>query len=296
LNLKVTVLGSGTSHGVPAIGCHCAVCRSTDSRDRRTRSSILIELSTDASQPPFARAVRSILVDTSTDLRAQALANDLRRIDAILFTHGHADHVLGLDETRRFNEMQQTAIGCYADAGTVDVLRRMFSYIFASSGQWDGAIPQLRLFSIAGAFTMGGAEIVPIPLFHGELPVLGFRIGSFAYLTDCNRIPEASWPLLMDGGGIRVLVIDALRESPHPTHFNLSEALDVVSRIRPERAYFTHICHDLPHEATCRRLPPGVQLAYDGLVFDVGDRRRETTEDEEGLRTRASDGRPGGAP
>ena len=296
LNLKVTVLGSGTSQGVPAIACDCAVCRSTDSRDRRTRPSILIELPADASQPPLARAVRSILVDTSTDLRAQALANDIRRVDAILFTHGHADHVLGLDETRRFNELQQTPIGCYANAGTVDGLRRMFSYIFAPPAQWGGGIPQLRLFSIAGAFTMGGVEIVPIPLLHGELPVLGFRVGPFAYLTDCNRIPEASWPLLMDSGGIRILLLDALRESPHPTHFNLSQALDVVSRIRPERAYFTHICHELSHEATCKRLPAGVQLAYDGLVLEIADRRREATEDTERLRTRAADMRAKGTP
>jgi phosphoribosyl 1,2-cyclic phosphate phosphodiesterase len=269
LNLKVTVLGSGTSHGVPAIGCGCAVCRSTDPRDRRTRPSILIELRTDAPQPPLARAVRSILVDTSTDLRAQALAHDVRRVDAILFTHGHADHVLGLDETRRYNQMQRTAIGCYADAETANGLRRMFSYIFSPSGQCGGGVPQLRLFSIAGAFTMGGAEIVPIPLLHGELPVLGFRIGPFAYLTDCNRIPDQSWPLLTGGGGISVLVLDALREREHPTHFNVAQALDVVSRVKPERAYFTHICHDLPHEATCARLPAGVQLAYDGLVLEI---------------------------
>lgn len=269
LNLKVTVLGSGTSHGVPSIGCDCPVCRSTDPRDRRTRPSIHIELQAGAPQPPLARAVRSILVDTSTDLRAQALANDIRRVDAVLFTHGHADHVLGLDEMRRYNQMQRAPIGCYTNAGTVADLRRMFSYIFAPSGQWGGGIPQLRLFSIAGAFTMGGAEIVPIPLFHGGLPVLGFRVGPFAYLTDCNRIPEESWPLLTDGGGVRVLVLDALRERAHPTHFNVSQALDVVSRMKPERAYFTHICHDLPHAATCARLPEGVQLAYDGLVLEI---------------------------
>ena len=266
LSLKVTVLGSGTSHGVPAIGCDCAVCRSTDPRDCRTRPSILIELQTSGPQPPLAQAVRSILVDTSTDLRAQALANDVRRVDAILFTHSHADHVLGIDEMRAFNRIQQTAISCYASADTESDLRQTFKYIFTGSQQMGGGVPQLRLFSIAGAFTMGGAEIVPVPLFHGDLPVLGFRVGPFAYLTDCSRIPDESWSLLE---GVRVMILDALRESPHPTHFNLSQALDVVSRLKPERAYFTHICHELPHEETCARLPAGVQLAYDGLVMEV---------------------------
>jgi phosphoribosyl 1,2-cyclic phosphate phosphodiesterase len=266
LNLKVTVLGSGTSHGVPAIGCDCAVCRSTDPRDRRTRPSILIELRSDEPQPPLATAVRSILVDTSTDLRAQALANRLRRIDAILFTHGHADHVLGIDETRRFNEMQQKPIGCYASADTVAGLRRMFSYIFAPPAQWGGGIPQLRLFSIAGVFTMGGAEIVPIPLFHGELPVLGFRVGPFAYLTDCNRIPDESFALLE---GVQTIILDALRHRPHSTHFSVDEAIDVSRRLGVARAYFTHICHDLGHAETSAQLPAGVELAYDGLVVEI---------------------------
>jgi phosphoribosyl 1,2-cyclic phosphate phosphodiesterase len=269
LSLKVTVLGSGTSHGVPSIGCDCAVCRSTDPRDRRTRPSILIELGDGGAAAPVARAVRSILVDTSTDLRAQALANNVRRVDAVLFTHSHADHVMGIDEMRRYNAMQQTPIGCYASASTIADLRRMFSYIFTPAPQHGGGIPQLRLFPLAGAFTMGGVEITPVPLFHGQLPVLGFRVGAFAYLTDCNRIPDESWPLLLDAGGVRCVVLDALRERPHPTHFSVSEALDVVRRLGAERAYFTHICHDLPHAATCARLPDGVELAYDGLVLEL---------------------------
>jgi phosphoribosyl 1,2-cyclic phosphate phosphodiesterase len=257
-SLRVTVLGSGTSQGVPAIGCDCAVCRSTDPRDRRTRPSIAIDVNG-----------ASILVDTSPDLRLQAIANNLRRVDAILFTHNHADHVFGLDDVRRYNQMQKSAIGCYADETTVAGLRRMFSYVFEPPPQLGGGIPQLTLFTIAGSFCMAGVEIVPVPVMHGRLPVLGFRIGSFAYLTDCNAIPEASWPLLTSDGGVRTLIIDALRHRRHSTHFSIAEAVDVVARLGAERAYLTHICHDLPHAETCAQLPAGVELAYDGLVVEI---------------------------
>jgi phosphoribosyl 1,2-cyclic phosphate phosphodiesterase len=266
--IRITVLGSGTSHGVPSIGCDCAVCRSADPRDRRTRPSILIDV-TGAAAPRASESVRSILVDTSTDLRAQALANDVRRVDAILFTHTHADHIFGLDDVRRYNQMQKSAIACYADAGTVGDLRRIFSYVFDPPLQKGGGLPQLSLFRIAGPFTLGGVEIVPVPLLHGVMPVLGFRIGAFAYLTDCNRIPDASWPLLTEDGGVRTVILDALRHRPHPTHFSVSESLDVVQRLGAERAYFTHICHDLPHAETCAQLPAGVELAYDGLVLEI---------------------------
>ena len=266
--LKVTVLGSGTSSGVPAIGCECAVCRSTDPRDRRLRPSILVEVN-GAAPSAFAGHVRSILVDTSTDLREQALANRIARVDAILFTHSHADHVFGLDDVRPYNLRQREAIPCYGDERTVHDLRRMFSYIFEPPPQKGGGLPQLALFRIAGPFTLGGIEIVPVPLLHGRLPVLGFRIGAFAYLTDCNAIPAESWELLTAGGGVRTIILDALRRRPHSTHFSVDEAIDVVSKLGAERAYFTHICHDLPHAETCARLPAGVQLAYDGLVLNV---------------------------
>jgi phosphoribosyl 1,2-cyclic phosphate phosphodiesterase len=258
--LRVTVLGSGTSVGVPAIGCDCAVCHSSDPRDRRTRPSILIQVNG-----------MSILVDTSTDLRTQALDRNIRRVDAILFTHNHADHVFGLDDVRRFNHMQRSSISCYADASTVSSLRRMFSYAFDPTVQPGGGLPQLTLFSIAGSFCLAGVEIVPVPLMHGRLPILGFRIGSFAYLTDCNQIPDASWLLLSADGGVHTVIIDALRQRPHPTHFTVSEAIEAVRRMGAERAYLTHICHDLPHAETCAQLPPGVELAYDGLVLEVND-------------------------
>ena len=265
MSLKVTLLGTGTSHGVPMIGCDCAVCRSTDPHDKRLRPSIFIEIR-DAAGPRLAAAVRHVLVDTSTDLRAQALTYGVSRVDAILFTHSHADHVLGLDEVRRFNVVQHEPIPCYADERTVADIRQTFSYIFRKSDVPGGGVPQIHLSRIVGPFTLGGIEFIPVPIFHGPRPILGFRVGSFAYLTDCSRIPDDSWPLL---DGVRALVVDALRERPHPTHFTVNEALDVVARVKPERAYFTHICHDLPHAATNARLPKGVELAYDGLVLEI---------------------------
>jgi phosphoribosyl 1,2-cyclic phosphate phosphodiesterase len=267
--MRVTLLGTGTSSGVPAIGCDCTVCRSDDPRDRRTRPSILIDLGEEverAAPSPIAMAVRYILVDTATDLRMQALAYDVRRVDAIVFTHSHADHILGLDEVRRYNAMQRTSIGCYGDAATLDDLRRVFAYIFDGAPRAGGGIPRLSLFKVGGSFSIGGMEIVPVPLMHGPRPILGYRLGSFAYLTDCNHIPEASWALLE---GVRTLVLDALRERPHATHFSVDEAVGVAERIAPDRTYFTHISHDLPHAATCARLPAGVELAYDGLVLDI---------------------------
>jgi phosphoribosyl 1,2-cyclic phosphate phosphodiesterase len=258
LNLRITLLGTGTSHGVPMIGCACAVCHSTDPRDRRTRPSALIEI---LGPHPF-----SILIDTSTDLRAQALAHGITRVDAILFTHSHADHVMGFDEIRRFNVMQRSAMPCYADPATAADLRSVFAYTFKRGPATGGGIPQVSLFEIGGPFSLGGVEIVPVPIWHGPRAILGFRVGAFAYLTDCSEIPDASWPLL---DGVRTLVVDALRDRPHPTHFTVTEALEVATRLSPDRTYFTHICHDLPHAATCARLPDGVELAYDGLVLEV---------------------------
>ncbi|HZR23331.1 MAG TPA: MBL fold metallo-hydrolase [Vicinamibacterales bacterium] len=256
--MKVTVLGSGTSHGVPSIGCDCVVCNSSDPKDKRSRPSIYIE--TDATK---------ILVDTSTDLRNQALANKIRRVDAILFTHSHADHVMGLDDVRRYNQMQQGPIACYADGETLGNLRQMFSYVFNPPKQIGGGLPQLVLNEITGPFAINDVRIVPVPVMHGKLPVLGFRIGSFAYLTDCNSIPESSWALLTADGGVRTVILDALRHRPHSTHYSVSEAIDVIHTLGAERAYLTHICHDLGHAETNAQLPRGIELAYDGLVLTI---------------------------
>lgn len=252
---RVTFLGTGTSHGVPMIGCGCAVCTSTDPRDRRWRPSIYVQL------PGM-----DVLVDTSTDLRSQALQFGVSRVDALLFTHSHADHVMGLDEVRRYNALQGGAIACFADPFTAGEIRRTFAYIFSSLTQKGGGVPQIDLFHLVGEFCLGRHAVLPVPLWHGKRMVLGYRFGSFAYLTDCSAVPDESWALLE---GVEILVVDALRDRPHPTHFTVDQALAVVERVRPARALFTHIAHDLPHAATCARLQPHrAELAYDGLILD----------------------------
>ncbi len=253
--LRVTFLGSGTSHGVPMIGCRCAVCRSTDPRDNRLRPSILVE----------AGDGEALLVDTGPDLRTQALRHDVCRVDAVLFTHPHADHILGLDEMRRFNTLQGCTIPCYGDPATIAEVRRVFAYAF---GPWQegGGVPRLDLHPVTGPFTVGRTLVTPVTVLHGDLPIYGYRVGAFAYLTDCSAIPDASWPLL---DGVRALVVDALRHRPHPTHFTVEQAIDVAARVRPERTLLTHIAHDLGHAETSAHLPPGVELAYDGLIVDV---------------------------
>jgi phosphoribosyl 1,2-cyclic phosphate phosphodiesterase len=263
------MLGTGTSHGVPMIGCDCRTCQSTDPRDRRGRPSILIERTDGgAVDGAFQESVRHILVDTSTDLRAQALSVNLRRVDAILFTHSHADHILGLDEVRRFNAIQKGAIPAYADERTARDLRHTFSYIFDERTPQGGGIPKITLSTVGGPFSLGAFEVVPVPVLHGRRPIFGYRIGSFAYLTDCSAIPESSWPLLE---GVRTLVLDALRDRPHPTHFSVTEAMAAAARIGADHTYFTHICHDLPHVETCARLPADVDLAYDGQILEIAE-------------------------
>jgi phosphoribosyl 1,2-cyclic phosphate phosphodiesterase len=253
--VRITFLGTGTSHGVPMIGCDCDTCRSSDPRDTRLRPSIFVE-SADA----------RVLIDAGPDLRAQALRHDIRRVDAILFTHGHADHILGLDDVRRFNAIMQRGMPCYGDAQTLTDIRRTFHYVFDPATPKGGGLPALDLIEIDGPIGLGDLDVRPVPLWHGSRQILGFRMGAFAYLTDCNRLDDAAWALL---GGLEVLVLDALRIRPHPTHFSLDEAVDVAARLGASRTFFTHMCHDLPHESTNARLPPGMALAYDGLVLEL---------------------------
>jgi phosphoribosyl 1,2-cyclic phosphate phosphodiesterase len=251
----ITVLGSGTSSGVPTIGCNCPVCTSDDPRDQRLRPSILIRY-----------GGRSILIDTTPDFRQQALRARIDRIDAILYTHAHADHILGLDDVRPFNYRQRQAIPVYGDGGTLDALQRVFRYAFEAPPE-QTAIPRIKLNPLNGTpFDLFGLEFTPVPLVHGNSAVLGFRFGAAAYLTDHSDIPEASKEKLR---GLDVLFLDALRHRPHPTHSTVERSIEWVKELKPRRAFFTHICHDLHHERTQAALPPGVFLAHDGLEIDV---------------------------
>lgn len=254
--VRVLFLGTGTSHGVPMIGCDCDVCQSPDPRDKRLRPSIVIECDDGL----------KVLVDTTPDLRAQALTHDLRRVDAILFTHSHADHVMGLDEVRRYNMLSKRPMPIYGDAATLRELRRTFAYVFEPGAPKGGGVPDLRLFEIGGTFCLGRVVVQPVPIKHGPWDILGFRLGRFAYLTDCNGIPDASVALLE---GLDCLVLDALRKRPHPTHFTIDEAVAMAGRIGARRTFFTHIAHELGHAATCASLPEGMTLAHDGLAVEI---------------------------
>lgn len=254
MDLTLTLLGTGTSHGVPAIACSCPVCTSKDPRNQRYRCSALLQYEG-----------RTLLVDTATEFRLQALRVGMARLDAILLTHAHADHICGLDDVRSFSERQGHPIPCYGSLETLEDVRRRFDYVFTETQQGGGK-PRLELIPIQGPLNLFGLEIQPVPVFHGRLPVLGFRFGSGAYVTDCSSIPSGSMDLLR---GLDLLVLDALRWRPHPTHFTVDQALEVVSRLRPDRTYLTHITHDLDHAATNAVLPPGVELAYDGLTLKV---------------------------
>ncbi|MDT8419164.1 MAG: GPMC system MBL fold metallohydrolase [Desulfuromonadales bacterium] len=248
-SLDMTILGSGTSTGIPVVGCDCAVCRSADTKNRRTRCSALLSFSG-----------HNILIDTSTDLRQQALREDIRRIDAVLYTHCHADHVHGIDDLRSFNLRSGDTIPIY---GTPETLRRiafLFEYIFAEETPF-GATPQLEARQVEGPFELCGLTFEPIPLFHGGLEVLGYRCGPVAYLTDCNAIPDSSISLLK---GLQLLVVDGLRFKPHPTHFNIDQAIEMAGRIGAKRTLLTHLSHDVDHTRHGAELPAGIEFAYDG--------------------------------
>jgi len=252
---QVTFLGTGTSQGVPIISCKCEVCTSKDSRDSRLRSSVLVQ--TDAN---------SIVIDTGPDFRQQMLKNKVENLTAVLFTHEHKDHVAGLDDVRPFNFIQKQAIDVYAEARVQDALRREYAYIF-SEEKYPG-IPEINMHLIGeDCFYVGETKVIPIRLFHHKLPILGYRIGDFCYLTDMKTIPE---PELEKLKGVKVLVVNALRKEQHLSHFNLDEALSFIELIKPQSAYLTHLSHRFGlHKQEEKRLPLNVKIAYDGLVLDI---------------------------
>lgn len=253
---SILVLGSGTSVGVPMIGCHCKACVSPDPRDKRLRPSVLLKLGD-----------KRILIDTSPDFRYQALHYKIDRLDAILYTHAHADHILGLDDVRPFNFMQKEVIPFYASAEAWEVISRTFLYVF-DPGPSESSRPRLALHLFdQQSFVVAGTCIHPIRVNHGKGIVHGFRIGDCAYLTDHSAIPEESRELL---DGLDVLFLDALRHNPHPTHSTVEESLRTVEQLHPKRAFFTHISHDLVHAPTEARFPENVRLAYDGLEVFIG--------------------------
>ncbi|PYX94567.1 MAG: MBL fold metallo-hydrolase [Acidobacteria bacterium] len=253
MKATLTVLGSGTSMGVPTIGCTCAVCRSPDARDRRTRPSVLLEY-----------GGKFVLIDTSPDFREQAIREKIRQIDAVLYTHTHADHILGIDDLRPLSFRRDGSIPLYARPEAAEFLRSMFRYIFDADYKF-GGIARVELKPIEGPIELFGARFDPVKVIHGETEIYGYRFGSAAYLTDFSKIPDESFAQLRD---LDILFLDALRHKPHPTHSTVENSLRIVDRVKPQRAFFTHICHDLPHEATNATLPENVRLSYDGLKLE----------------------------
>ena len=252
--MRLTFLGTGTSTGVPTVGCECAVCTSPATHDKRTRPSIMLQYSG-----------RTVVIDTTPDFRSQALRQKIQRVDAVLFTHAHADHVLGLDDVRPFFFRQKDPIPIFADQRCMESLRRIFTYIFDQTYPY-GGILKVEPHLIDGPFNLWDMQLVPLPVLHGTLRVLGFRFGNAAYVTDFSTIPETTLGLLQ---GLDVLILDALRHKPHPTHSTIENSLALVEHLKPARAYFTHIAHELSHDETNASLPPNVRLAYDGLEVDL---------------------------
>jgi phosphoribosyl 1,2-cyclic phosphate phosphodiesterase len=252
--MLITFLGTGTSQGVPLINCDCPVCTSQDPRNKRLRSSVSVQTQN-----------TTLLIDTTPDLRQQLLRYPISRLTAVLYTHAHADHIYGLDELRRFNYLQNERIPVYADQVTLKRLLLVFDYAFGN-GKLNPGIPNLSAHSILNPFSINELPIIPIELLHGKLPMLGFRIGDFAYCTDVSQIPRDSYKKLKN---LRLLVLDALRERTHPSHFSLSEAIEEAKKIAAEKTYFVHMSHNIDHEEHEKSLPSNINFAYDGLEIKL---------------------------
>ncbi len=251
--VKITFLGTGTSYGIPVIGCNCPTCTSSDPRDQRTRSSVLIE-----------EGNANLLIDVTPEFRLQAVRTGINRVDAVLITHPHSDHIGGFDDIRPL--CRKKAMPVFGNEYTIDELRKRFDYIFRKT-QEGGGKPKVLLEVIEGKpFRAGGVQVQPVPVFHGNLEITAYRIGPFAYVTDCSEMPPESVNLLK---GCRVLVINGLRYRYHPTHLNIAGALEYIQRIKPERAFITHLCHDIPHQQLVKELPSGTAPARDGLEVIV---------------------------
>ncbi|CUU34544.1 MAG: MBL fold metallo-hydrolase [Armatimonadetes bacterium] len=254
--LTVTVLGCGTSMGVPMIGCRCAVCTSRDPRNHRTRPAVHLRTETTA-----------LLIDAPPELRLQLIRSQLdTHLDAVLITHTHADHIMGLDDVRGFTLRTNRPIPVYAEASALDDLKRVYRYVFFPYPP-GVSTPQIEFREITGVFTIGDITVEPLRVFHGEMPILAFRVGNFAYVTDVSYIPPDTWERLQ---GLELLILDALRYQPHPTHYNLEQAIEVAQKLGAKRTLFTHMTHDFDYETVNAQLPDGIELAYDGLVARVG--------------------------
>ncbi len=254
MTLKLTILGSGTSTGVPVLGCHCDVCSSSEPRNNRTRCSVLLEW-----------AGHKVLIDTATDFRQQALREGIEQIDSVLYTHAHADHVHGIDDLRTFTLRTGNAIPVYAARDVLDRIQVLFSYAF-SEAEVSGYRPRLQVNEVTGTFDLLGQKVTPIPLAHGSGESLGYRVGNLAYVVDCSAIPESSWTLLE---GLEVLVIDALRFREHNAHFSINEAIDVARKLRVQKTLLTHLTHDVDYARHSTGLPEGVEFAYDGQTVTL---------------------------
>lgn len=285
--MRITFLGTGTSHGVPVIGCTCAVCVSANPKNRRNRIGVWLhdgpepagrDLSggehpspTAASGAPPAPESRtgrgqSAVIDVSSEFRTAALAYGLKHVDFVMLTHGHSDHVSGLDDLRIFSQTSGKAIPIYSDARTLKEIRSRFAYAFNPPKEYGGGTPQYDLREVTGAFQQGGWRITPLPVMHGPEPILGYRVNDFAFITDVTVIPESTLALL---GGLDVLVLDCLRKKPHSTHLSLDQAVAYAKRIRAKRTYLIHLTHELEHEETESGLPAEIRVAYDGLELET---------------------------